>query len=244
MKNWFELIEQYIDNELNADGRKQVEILLAQNSEFSQEFKLHMGVNNAILERDVINLRQSLEDIYRNSKEDTGTTIRKLYQKKWHYAAASATILILLGSILLTNQKTPQAENLFNNYYHAETSIMITRSSNIDIDNDVRTALQFYSNAEYQKAINLFQNNQENVISKFYLGLSFIETSEYEKAKNSFQAVLDHNDNLFIEQSTWYKALCLLKLEENSEAIQLFTTIENSNSLFKDQASEIIKSMK
>ena len=203
-----------------------------------------MDVNNAILERDVISLRKSLEDIYRNSKEDTGTTIRKLYQKKWHYAAASVTILVLLGSILLTNQKTPQAEDLFNNYYHAETSIMITRSSNIDIDNDVRTALQFYSNAEYQKAISLFENNNDNIISKFYLGLSFIETNEFTKAEESFQAVLNHNDNLFIEQATWYKALCLLKLEENDEAMQLFTNIENSNSLFKDQASEILKSMK
>lgn len=244
MKNWFELIEQYIDNELSAEGRKHVESLRATNSDFSQEYKLRLDVNNAILERDVISLRKSLEDIYRNSKEDTGTTIRKLYQKKWHFAAASATILILLGSILLTNQKTPQAEDLFNIYYQAETSIMITRSSNIDIDNDVRTALQFYSNAEYSKAISIFENNQENVISKFYLGLSFIETNKYENAKASFQAVLDHNDNLFIEQAEWYKALCLLKLDENNSAIQLFTEIENSNSLFKDQASEILRSMK
>lgn len=244
MKNWFELIEQYIDNELNAEGRKKVEALLASNNEFSQEFNLRMDVNNAIVERDIISLRRSLEDIYRNSKEDTGTTIRKLYEKKWHFAAASATILILLGSILLTNQKTPNAENLFNSYYHAETSIMVTRSSNIDIDNDVRTALQFYSNADYQKAIDIFENNQENIISKFYLGLSLIETNNYGKAKESFQSVLDHNDNLFIEQAEWYKALCLLKLEENNEAIKLFTSIENSNSLFKVQASEILQSIK
>jgi len=244
MKNWFELIEQYIDNELNAEGRKQVETLMATNFDFSQEYKLRLDVNNAIIERDVVSLRKSLEDIYRNSKEDTGTTIRKLYQKKWQFAAASATILILLGSILLTNQRIPKAENLFNNYYHAETSIMITRSSNIEIDNDVRTALQFYTNAEYQKAIDILLNNQENVISKFYLGLSFIETNKFEEAKASFQAVLDHNDNLFIEQAEWYKALCLLKLENNSEAIQLFSDIENSNSLFKDQASEILKSIR
>jgi len=244
MENWFELIEQYIDNELNAEGRKQVETLMATNYDFSQEYKLRLDVNNAIVERDVISLRKSLEDIYRNSKEDTGTTIRKLYQKKWQFAAASAAILILLGSILLTNQRIPKAENLFNNYYHAETSILITRSSNIEIDNDVRTALQFYTNAEYQKAIDILVNNQENVISKFYLGLSLIETNKFEEAKASFQAVLDHNDNLFIEQAEWYKALCLLKLENNNEAIQLFSDIENSNSLFKDQASDILKSIR
>ena len=146
--------------------------------------------------------------------------------------------------MLFSNINTSQKGELFNQYFEAETSIMVTRSTNVDIDTDVKTALQFYTNAEYQKAITIFENNQNNIISKFYLGLSYIETNDFVKAKESFQAVLDHNDNLFIEQSEWYKALCLLKLNKNKEAAILFAEIENSNSLFRDQANKILKSIK
>ena len=191
-----------------------------------------------------MSLRRNLNEIHRNSKQDTGTTIRKLYERRWHLAAASATILILIGSVLLSDQKPHQTQDLFNQYYEAETSIMVTRKANINIDDDVQMALQFYSNAEYQKAIEIFKNNPDNIISEFYLGLSYIETQDYLVAKESFQAVLDHNDNLFIEQAEWYKALCLLKLDAQNEATRLFLEIENSNSLFKDQASKILKSIK
>ena len=244
MKNRFELIERYLDNELNKEERKQVLALMAIDNEFVKEYHLHLEVNKAIVEKDVLHLRNSLKEIFHNSKQDTGTTIRKLYKQKWHLAAASATILVIIGSMLFSNINTSQKGELFNQYFEAETSIMVTRSTNVDIDTDVKTALQFYTNAEYQKAITIFENNQNNIISKFYLGLSYIETNDFVKAKESFQAVLDHNDNLFIEQSEWYKALCLLKLNKNKEAAILFAEIENSNSLFRDQASKILKSIK
>ena len=68
MKNWFELIEKYIDNELNANERKEVEQLVETNAEFAKEFKLRSDVNKAIAEKDIMKLRRSLVEIHRNIK--------------------------------------------------------------------------------------------------------------------------------------------------------------------------------
>lgn len=243
MKNWFQLIENYIDNDLSAEEKEQVLNLLSTDPKFAREYQLHLDVNKAILETEIISLRRNLREIHRNSKQDTGTTIRKLYQKRWHLAAASAAILLLIGSLMLSDQKTSQPTDIFDQYYQAETSIMIQRSNSLNVDSEVKTALTYYTNAEYEKAIEILSNNQENVISKFYLGLSYIETEDYKKAQEAFQSVLDHNDNLFLEQAEWYKALCLLKQDNISEAAKLFTEIKESNSLFKDQASDILRSI-
>ncbi len=244
MKNWFELIEKYIDKDLDADELEMVKKLLANNPEFAKDYKLSVDINLAIAEKDTIILRRNLKEIHRNYKKDTGTTIRKLYNKRWHLAAAAITIFILLGNVLINNYGSSKHDDIFNQFYQTESSIMITRSSDSSFDTDLREALNLYSNAQYQDAIEIFIKHQNNVISNFYIGLSYIETNNFEKAIKAFQTVLDHNDNLFIEQAEWYKALCLIKLNQTEKATELLQIIKKSNSLFNEQAGEVLTAIK
>jgi tetratricopeptide (TPR) repeat protein len=243
MKNRTELIEKYIDNELNSDERKYVEQLIADDEDFAKEFQLRLNINHAIMENDIVLLRKNLEEICRNSTQDKGAIIRRLYKRKWHLVAASATILVVIGSFLLSDINTNSTESLFQNNYTFEVCIEVERGNSSTIDKNIKTALLHYNNSEFKEAIAILKDNQKDIISKFYLGLSYIETKKYNKAIICFQDVLDDNSNLFLEQSKWYKGLCYLKLDKKKEAKNIFQEIVKNDDLFKNQASKILDSL-
>ncbi len=64
MKKRFELIEKYIDNELSSEERKKVDAFIANDTEFAKEYQLRVAVNKAIVEKDILTLRKSLDEIY------------------------------------------------------------------------------------------------------------------------------------------------------------------------------------
>ncbi len=243
MKNQNELIEKYIDGELSPEERQEVEKLIEQDEQFSQEFQLRLNVNHAIMENDVMKLRENLEEICRNSNQQKGTIIRRLYERKWHLVAASTTILVVIGSFVLSEFNTPTPEQLFNKHYKFETCIEGERGNSSSMDVNIKTALTHYNNSEFTEAIKILKNYEDNILSKFYLGLSYVETKKYSKAIRCFQYVLDDNNNLFLEQSRWYKGLCFLKLNKKVEAKFVFEKIIEEKELYKDKAAEILKSL-
>ena len=243
MKQRFELIEMYIDGELGAEEKKYVEDQIASNPEFAREFHLRQKVNSAIMEKDVIQLRNNLEKIYQTQHSDHSGIVRKLFERKWHLAAASATILLVVGSFLLSNLSSPNADQVFSKYYEPESAILMTRSADEHPDSQLKTALHKFEQKDFQGAIPLLIDNKDNILAQFYLGLSYIETKDYKRAISSFQIILDNNNNLFLEQSEWYKGLCYLKLGENIKATDLFTTIKNSNSLYQKDAEDILQKL-
>jgi tetratricopeptide (TPR) repeat protein len=90
----------------------------------------------------------------------------------------------------------------------------------------------------------LLKNVSDNTVSDYYLGISYIETHQFLEAKNAFHKITQKENNLFTEQAEWYKGLCLLKLKELPEAIELFTSISMSSSIYNQNAKEILKELK
>ena len=64
------------------------------------------------------------------------------------------------------------------------------------------------------------------------------------KADKSFNTILDHNDNLFIEQAEWCLGFCYLMTEDMAAARKQFYNITISNSSYKEDALNILKKMK
>ena len=65
---FFEWIENYCQEQLNETERKEFETELKHNSDLREEFKLHQEINEAISEKDVVNLRDKLQNISKEQK--------------------------------------------------------------------------------------------------------------------------------------------------------------------------------
>lgn len=242
MKPQFELLERYIEGDVTPEEAKLVEQLIKSDLAFKNEHNLRLEVNKAIQEKNIMRLRYKISMIHQQEIIQKTGSIRQIIRKNWHLAAASVTILIILGCFLLNNINQPGSDVLFEQYYSSD-AIFTTRSGEDTENSNLTTGLQKFQKQDYDAAINLLKNIPGNIVSDYYLGISYIETKQFLKAKNAFNAITEQENNLFSEQAEWYKALCMLKLNELTEAKQLFTSISNSSSLYNQNAKEILKEL-
>lgn len=243
MKIPFELIEKYLDGDLDQETKKKVERLISEDKEFEKEYLFRLELNQAIQEKDVMTLRENLSQIYKAMHTVNSGNVIKLFSKNWHLVAASISILIVVGSFLLTNLNHPSADDLFDTYYNSESAISATRSGNSNFQENLKVALQKYDQNEFDAAITLLEDINDNLVADFYLGMAYVEIESYDKASESFTRILDEESNLFEEQAEWYNALCILKLGKKDEAKDIFSEITEGNSLYKKDAVKILKAL-
>lgn len=80
-------------------------------------------------------------------------------------------------------------------------------------------------------------------VSMYYLGLSSYYLQDYNKAINNFDQVIQSNNKSFKYNSMWYKADILIKKGNRKAAKKLLSEISESDSLFKNQAIELLKTL-
>ena len=106
----------------------------------------------------------------------------------------------------------------------------------------------FYESGEFHKAINLYEDilvkDPADMASSLYSGISYMETEQYIQADEKFQKIINHNDNLFVEQAEWYLGFCYLHTGQNFEARGHFKEIAGSEGSYSKKAKKIMRSIK
>lgn len=86
----------------------------------------------------------------------------------------------------------------------------------------------------------ILSKDSENYTANFYSGLAYQADDENTKAIEAFNKVIQHGDNLFVEQSEWYIGMCYLNNEERDKAIAQFRKIVAENGYYSSQARSIL----
>ncbi|MGQ1911732.1 hypothetical protein ACT3CE_18385 [Marinifilum sp. RC60d5] len=244
----FDRIEDFLDGELSDEQLKKFEKDLLTDIDLKEDLQLHKEVDDAIMENDIMALRNKLEAIETPSGAKRKRKIKFL--SKWNLAAASIVLFIGIGSLmfLLDNKNSYSNEKVYSSYYKPYNVVINTRSSDIAVDNILVSALKSYESKDYRTALGLFQKildkDSTNITSNFYSGISNLEINQYNKANRNFTRVLKHKNNLFIEQSEWYLGFCYLMTNERQKAIKQFNLIAQGNSFYKTKAQEILDKLK
>lgn len=247
--NYSEFIDRYLDKDLSGPELNWFEKELDSNSELQAELKLQKELNEALGQDDILDLREKLNAIHEMvDHEPTRKRIKRTFSGNWAgIAAASVVILVAIG-FLLSNFMNPKqtAEELFNQHYEPYVVPTNYRSA-ADINIVFHKALIEYKNHDYQKALQLFEKvlfeDESRMDVTLLTGISNLEIENYNGANNSFQKVINHNDNLFIEQAEWYLALCYLKTGEQEKAHLQFGKMITDNSLYKVAAEDILNKL-
>lgn len=247
--NYSEFIDRYLDKDLSGPELNWFKKELDSNSELQAELKLQKELNEALGQDDILDLREKLNAIHEMvDPEPKRKRIKRTLAGNWAgIAAASAVILVAFGFLLSTFINPKQtAEELFDQYYEPYVVPTNYRSST-GIDNVFHKALIEFGNHDYQKAIDLFRQvlteDESRMDATLLTGISNIEIENWNAANHSLQKVIDHNDNLFIEQAEWYLALCYLQTGELEKAGARFGKMITENSLYKEEALDILNKL-
>jgi tetratricopeptide (TPR) repeat protein len=238
-----EIIDKYLNGEMEDRELEQFNHLLATDPEAQEEVDLHQAIDEAIMEEDIMSFRDTMQMIYAEDekvkRQPAGFSRRKLY-----YAAATLALLLATGGVVRQlTQPDYDNQEMFNQFYQPYEVTVTYRSGNTETDRLLLTALQKYEEEHYQEALVLFEQllekRKDDMAVNLYSGISYMEVEKYQKATHSFQTIITDNNNLFIEQAEWYLAMCYLKTDENKKAKELLDELIKKESYYKEMARKI-----
>lgn len=247
--NYPEFIERYLDGEMSPEEKTWFEKEMEDNPELGDEIQLRKEVNEAIMEEDVIQLRMQLDGIHRKRQAEKIRTVKPARTTRRVLLATSSvavlTVFILLGGRYWWGNVAP--EKIFNRYYEPY-EMPVYREAGTATDLLFLKAMETYQNREFDRAIELFEEVLAQDVTKMdanlMSGISKIETERYGEATTNFRRIIDHRDNLFLDQAEWYLALSYLMTGETGKATALFEQIAGEEGTYRKEAREILRKIR
>lgn len=241
------LVDHYLAGDLSGHELQSFEKELERNEDLRKELKLQQEINSALSEKDVIDLRLQLKMIHKEVEQNDTQPVFYFFKNR-PVQVAAASLIILVVMVFFANQFIQTGSNLnddlYNKYYNKFEPVNL-RSGSVEIDNTYMEALVAYQEENFKKAQLLF----EEVVSMDYTkmeanlmsGASNMELNRYNKASTSFKKVIDHQDNLFIDDAEWYLGFCYLRTHNTEKALEQFEKIAMGNSNKKEDAKKIAR---
>jgi tetratricopeptide (TPR) repeat protein len=239
-------IENFLDG---SAGRAEAEWLTGQMKkypELAREVNLRRKTDAILANREIIDLRAKLGVI--EMKKRSSGTIRRTAIKSAKYAAAIILMAMVSTAFYFTLRPDEPAGELFGAYYTRYESPGAVRSAVSSGNSLMENAIASYTAREYDKAINFFEqvivSEKDNMESVFMHGMANMEISNYPVASGSFTRVIEHNDNLYLEDAAWYLGLCYMMTDNTAKAVKQFEAIAASKSRYNRQAARLARKLR
>ena len=158
----------------------------------------------------------------------------------------AAMFIIFFGVYqYLTFSNSLSGEAVYVEYFEPYEAPSVMRDVEKKDSFDWKTATKFYRSGGYENAHFYFlKPNTEipNYLVEFYRGVSAMsmQNPNDEVALKHLEMVLI-NDNDFVEQANWYKALVLLRSGDNEKSREAFQEIVNRKDFNYEKAMEVLK---
>jgi tetratricopeptide (TPR) repeat protein len=241
-------IENYIDGTLEGELLDEFLLELKDNSDLMAEVELRKQVNESIGESDIFNLRNELKAA-RESAEVKKVKMLIPESKVSHvgfWRSSVAILIVLLGIAGVLRNSFISADRMYDRYFEAPAwSPERSLSNEITL---MQRANVSYLKGDFAQVINILdqvpESNIEYPVFDFYKAASFQRLDQLEEAIAGYTKVINHGDNLFIEESEWYRSLCYLKTGNKQKAkTELFAVIERKGH-FENDAKAVIRRLK
>lgn len=208
------------------------------------ESNLKGNLDKSLGERDIFALRNKLNvvqnEIQRKEAKSFISDANTQKSQWWRASVAVAVVVFALAGLL---RGEFQNDRIYDKYYKVPEWAP-QRSVSADLDM-LQQANLYFAKGEYETALTFYdkaiQETNEKFVLQFYKAASLQNLERYTEAIPEFTNVIHHGDNLFIEESEWYRALCYLKLNQKEVAREQLTAIIRKNGFYAVDAKAILR---
>jgi tetratricopeptide (TPR) repeat protein len=239
-------IERYLDGEMSEDEKFWFTRELKGDPSLKKELELRTKLNDAVRETDVIDFRKQLQDVFETSHVETWSRGHAFHLSRRIAVGLSAVVIVVLGGLLILRpDRHMENRELYEAYFKPAEPGLTYRSEENAADIELRNAMRFYENGQYEQALRGFENvlrsDSTRIGLNLYSGISQMETERYSDANTSFRKILDNNYILYLEQAEWYLAFCYLMTNDRKKAEEQFGLIADRKGFYQHQARKILK---
>lgn len=238
-------IEQYLNDEMQPQERKDFERQLQTDEELKNNFQLYNSINNTMKADDVSDdeneLSKTLQQLNRKYILQ-GSNVKLGNFKKW-IAAAAAVLIIVFGAVYFLSDKSTSAEKLYATYAeHAPIKIQLRSNT---ADSLAGMAADKFNNKQYYEALPLLQEyvkqQPDDIQMNFSLGICYLELSRFADAEQIFSAIAT-GQTAYTETANWYLALTALKQKDISKCRIILNSIPATSAWFT-KAETLLKKL-
>ena len=244
-----EEMEDFVDGELDDELEKLIKGEAMINAALSSEISFRGEINSAVAEADIMKLRNSLQNISKGSTAGN-TKIISLASTRTRllYWSAAASVIVLLAVSSLLQQRGISDQDLYATYFQSYNNIAGTSRSASASDNLLSEAIREIDKGDYATALDMLQvvsaDKQEGFTASFYSGKAYQALGDYKNAISSYAEVVQHGDNLLVEQSRWFIGLCYLRINEREKAVSQFRSIVAENGFYAQKSNDLLKQLR
>lgn len=234
-------IEGFIEGTLSDDELKVFRAEWDTNPGLRAEVILRRKVNEALAEKNVISLRDHLQQVKKklNISESKSLVPEKTIPLSYWWKAGVAVVLVLfaftgiirsthsIDSFYQSPQWSPQRSVVAHTGYLQE-------ANNLFMQEKYEEALSVYDKA-------LSEVHADKYVFQFYKAASLQHLEKYEDAIIEYGKVITQGNNLFVEEAEWYRALCILKLGKKELARKELLAIAEKKGFYAQKARAIIR---
>lgn len=236
-------IERYLEGKMQSAEKRWFEAELEGNSALQKELELRRKVNRHVDNQDAIAFRQTLmnaEAAHRKRAAGKKKATRQIV----NYAAIFAG-LMLLGSLTLYLTGSSNNTQIASKYAPDFNPVTDSRSVESAMDEIYSNATDLYREGNYAEAIVLFNKIVARDMQAEYMkGASHMHIEQYKEAIGSFNEVVKDRDNLFIEDASFYLAVCYIQTEQENKALPILEAITGTGNRHSKEAKKILKKIK
>jgi tetratricopeptide (TPR) repeat protein len=208
--------------------------------------RLIIGVDKAILQEDVMELRSKLEVLGERTVAAKKTIpLRRKVITYASSAVAAIFLLLIAGTFFLTNNSDAiTSDRTISKYFQAYDGLGNKRGQSEESNKVIELGIEKYNQGQYASVLELFDayisEDPDNETILLFAGSSALLTNDPDKALRYF-ANWDESSPV-IEQVEWFTAGCYLKKSEIEKAIVILKKISGDpEHHFYNQASAILK---
>ncbi|MEM9992342.1 MAG: hypothetical protein AAF738_11305 [Bacteroidota bacterium] len=224
----YETIQRFFEFQLTEEERQHFEARMETDDAFFQKIRTYQRTADSmdhLFSGHSKTDKEKREAHWKTMLTDSSPRIRSLRTRtKWWIAAASITILLATGIGLWNTSTALSSEQLALTYWEKADFSYAKRSIEQNaIDPILLNAIDSYADGEYVVSLNLVEglNGQMSNVEQVILlrGHCRFNLKNYENAIVAFQQIIDTDTSTRKDEAHWYKALALIALERQDEAI-------------------------
>ena len=245
-KNVNNSIENYLSGLSDKTEEKWLSEEIKRDPALAREVRLRRRTDEILGDREILTLRNKLGVI--EMKKRSAGHMRKTALKTVKYAATIAFVAILSTAMYFVITPGSSPDKLYSASYERYESPGAARSVVNSGNTLMENAIASYSAREYDKAIGFLEliinSEKDNMESVFMHGMANMEVHNYPVASGSFTRVMEHNDNLYLEDAAWYLGLCYMMTDNQEKATRQFETIAASKSRYSKKAARLARKLR
>ena len=242
-KNLFEQVNHYLHNRLSPEERKGFERCYEHEPAFAQRVEQYKAII-ALVEQ--YGMQQAKEAFTQRHQQPQQQKRIKLIPM-WVYSIAAALLLFLALIPLRNLYHKVSSIDLYATYFEP-LPLSDYRDTATIAGNNWKKARRAYNEEDYALARSLLEplctdpSFSDQSEASLYLGLSYMMLEQTEQALECLEQV--SAESAFYQDTQWYTALALLKLNHKERAITALKAIQNNNHhYYRKQAKKIVEAL-